>query len=265
MTESFIASTGNRSTSDNGRYVSFVESALNDYNIFSKFKQHPHYTEILEHVSEDQGRQFLEIIKEQTPKFFENINLFKINDLIGSPTICDYNGIKISPSTLRYVKVASDIAKFFGKYIGDKIVEIGTGYGGQYLILDKIYQFTKYHLFDLEPVLNLNKKYLESFCLNSSYKTSTLNQCSGEEEYDLVISNYAFSELPKHIQKKYIEKVLSKAKRGYLTMNTGLLSGQDNFLSVNELRGLLPEFEILEETPNTFHGNYLIVWGNKTI
>lgn len=261
MSQSFIASAENRSTSDNGRYVSFVERAVSDYNVFLKFKQHPDYTEILEHVSEDQGRQFLEIIKKQTPRFFENINIFKINDLIGTPTICNYDGLQISPSTLRYVKVASDIATYFGKNIGENIVEIGTGYGGQCLILDKIFEIKKYNLFDLEPVLNLNKKYLESFCLNGSYKTSTLNQCIGDESYDLVISNYAFSELPKHIQKKYIEKVLSKSAKGYLTMNTGMISGQNTFLSVDELKELLPPFQILEETPNTFYGNYVIVWG----
>ena len=39
-------------------------------------------------------------------------------------------------------------------------------------------------------------------------------------EIDLVISNYAFSECNYETQDVYIDKILSKAKRGYLTHNT---------------------------------------------
>jgi phospholipid N-methyltransferase len=115
------------------------------------------------------------------------------------------------------------------------------------------------------PVLKLAQRYLEAHILNCSYKKCTLNQNSGKEYYDLVISNYAFSELPSKMQCKYIEKILSKANRGYLTMNSGLASSAfcGNFLSVDELRERLPPFEVFEENPLTFPNNYVIVWGHK--
>ena len=82
------------------------------------------------------------------------------------------------------------------------------------------------------------------------------------------MSNYAFSELPAELQKIYIEKVVSKSKRGYLIMNSGLYnySGRsDGKLHLAELRTLLPEFEILEEIPNTGPDNYVIVWGHNRV
>ena len=58
-------------------------------------------------------------------------------------------------------------------------------------------------LFDLPKVNKLIERYLNSHLLKGSYKTTTLNQ-EISEKYDLVISNYAFSELPKSLQIKYI-------------------------------------------------------------
>ena len=61
----------------------------------------------------------------------------------------------------------------------------------------------------------------------------------------------------------YIRKIIAKAKRGYLTMNTGKTeSSRDvNKLTIEELRSILPSFEILPELPLTSPNNYIIVWG----
>ena len=251
----FIGAASNRSSSDNGTYVAFVEEAVRNYSVFENFKRHPHYTMILEHVSMDLGTGYLDVIKDQAPDFLADINKFKINDLIGNPVKYSYPLIgEISPTTLRYMKVASDLRKYFGKNIGKKIVEIGVGYGGQLLVADQVFNFSEYHLYDLPPVLELTSRYLESHILNGSYKAMTLNQNSGNEVYDLVISNYGFSELPLALQKKYAEKILSKATKGYLTMNTGLHN-------IPLMRKMLPPFQVFEEKPLSSPNNYIIVWG----
>ncbi len=261
----FAAIEANRSRSDNGLYVAFVERANRDYKVFSKFKSHPHYRKVLEHVTKKQGQEYLDAIISQSPEFIDQIDKFKINDLVGTPFIESYEGIgAISPATLRYMKVASDLRRNFGGTIGSKVAEIGGGYGGQYLILDQIFQMRQYVLYDLSQVLSLTSKYLESHLLNSSYKISTLNQSSGDEEFDCVISNYAFSELPPNVQKKYIEKILSQSKRGYLAMNSGRVDSVFKpHLSLESLRQLLPSFEIKEETPLTGRRNYIILWGHN--
>jgi hypothetical protein len=237
----FVGAPGNRSESDNGDYVAFVETATRDFRVFSRFKTHPIYQSILEHVTKSAGEKFMAVIQRDSPDFIEQIEKFKINDLVGSPIMHSYPAVGlISPTTLRYVKVASDLRKYFGSGIGNKLVEIGVGYGGQLLVLDQVFRGIEYHLYDLPPVLELASKYLEAHILNCSYRKCTLNQNSGNERYDLGISNYAFSELPSRLQRKYIEKILSRASRGYLTMNSGLPDctfSRDKLL-LNELREL---------------------------
>jgi hypothetical protein len=48
-------------------------------------------------------------------------------------------------------------------------------------------------------------------------------------------------------------------------MNSGLSNSyyQHNKLSVDQLRELLPDFEVLPEQPLTCPGNYIIAWGHS--
>ena len=154
---------------------------------------------------------------------------------------------------------------YFGENIGKSIAEIGCGYGGQALVLDALFQLDKYSLYDLPLVNKLISKYLESYILNGSYQTTTLNR-STVSKFDLVLSNYAFSELPKHIQLKYVEKVLANSSKGYLTMNSGKGGKRSKGkLSIEELEQLIPNFEVFEENPKTSKFNYIIVWGHKQL
>ena len=78
----------------------------------------------------------------------------------------------------------------------------------------------KITLFDPALFNQLIFKYLEFFTLKGSCKLSPLNDITSQI-YSLVVSNFAFSELPKAIQIKYMEKVLWHSERGYLIMNLG--------------------------------------------
>jgi phospholipid N-methyltransferase len=255
-----------RSKSDNGSYSIAVEEALTNKKKFNNFKSNIFYQVVLEHVSYPQGLEYLNIIKRDS-NLIKNIDKFLINDQIGNPKKYYYEELKtkISPTTLRYIKVASDIKKIFKDEITD-IVEIGCGYGGQYLILDQVMKINHYILMDLPNVNKLIDKYLEHHSLNSSYETKTIDQLQSNKQFDLVISNYAFSELPPQTQISYIKKILLKSKNGYLTMN----SGKENsvlkkHLLLEEIKNYIKDITILEEEPNTYEGNYIIIWGNIKI
>lgn len=263
----FVAETRNRSESERtGLYVAFVQRAVRSPRVFENFKRHPNYQSILENVSQGDGERYLERIQAESPQLLQRIEEFKENDLIGNPVTYSYPEVgRISPTTLRYIKVSSDLLKYFGTNIGRKIVEVGVGYGGQLLVNDLIFDLDEYHLYDLPPVLDLVSKYLESFILNCSYNATTLNQSTKDDSFDLVISNYAFAELPSQLQRAYIRKILSKSNKGYLTMNSGKDNSQftKNHLSLNDLRELLPRFEIIDENPLTCPNNYIIIWGHR--
>jgi len=247
-------------------YVQAVSKINRVPRQFLRFRRIFDYREILEHVSFNQGMAYLQRIEEIDPKHIVEIAEYLQNDGIGKPFRYRFPLIgKASPTTLRYVSVMAEIKRIFGNNLSGDFVEIGVGYGGQFLILDKSFKIKSYSMFDLIPVLNLTEKYLEHFEYFANVKFLALDE-DFSYEWDLAVSNYAFSELPKSLQREYIGKVLSRSKRGYLIMNSGLedLTGRSSGkLTLSELREALPSFEIIEEIPLTSPDNYIIVWGHK--
>jgi hypothetical protein len=81
-------------------------------------------------------------------------------------------------------------------------------------------------------------------------------------ESDLVISNYAFSELRRPIQEAYLRKVLQPAKRGYITFNQ-IAPGNFQSYSAAELLQIIPGSKVFEERPLTHPNNCVIVWGHE--
>jgi hypothetical protein len=77
---------------------------------------------------------------------------------------------------------------------------------------------------------------------------------------DLVISNYAFSELSRELQKQYLENVILPSKRGYITWNSSSV-GHEKCYSIDELVRAIPNSRIKAEVPNTGVGNVIIFWG----
>ena len=246
-------------------YRDFVNQCLNNEQLFKNFKQNNIYRHVLEHVSKELGSEYLKIIKEQTPWLIKKIDNVKINDLVGGSNLVEYKDIgHISPSSLRYAKVLSDISTLFRKKKFKKIAEIGTGYGGQFLIFDQFVDFSNYYFFDLKEVLLFCERYLDNYLIRNSFKTLHLNNFNGKEKFDLVISNYAFSELPSELQQLYLRKVIKQSKRGYLTMNSGKKNSifQGDYLSLDQIKKEMPFIKINNETPKDFvhQGNYVISW-----
>lgn len=265
--KTFDSAENNRSESDDGRYGAAITKALSSQSAFDRFKRDPNYNAILEHVTREQADTYIDILQSRDDGFLAlGLDTVLISDSIGSPRRYNFSGfdIPLSSTTLRYIKVASDLNLLFGsKFI--TVAEIGCGYGGQCLVNDQLLSVGKATLFDLPIATQLITRYLENFLLNGAYEICTINRAM-PESYDLVISNYAFSELPKNLQLKYIEKVLSKSKRGYLTMNSGRGGGLDRSfpkLSIKELEERLPKFDVFEEKPLTFEYNYIISWGHN--
>ena len=252
-----------RSDSENGTYASAVMQALKSQKSFDNFKRSYLYREILEHVSREQGRSYLNILESRNDLILsQGLETVLKSDDVGNPIKYQYEKYSslLSPTTLRYLKVTSDLQILFGPRLG-RVAEIGCGYGGQALVNDQLLNIQHATLFDLPFVNKLIDRYLNAHLLKGAYATTVINKAE-PCHYDLVISNYAFSELPKKLQLAYIEKVLAKAKSGYLTMNSGLRNSRSiGKLDIKDLRELLPEFAMIEEEPLTGDQNYIIVWG----
>lgn len=251
------------SISERSAYPSLCQLAADNDDIFANFKSDPIYRQILEHVPYEIGLQYLNTVINDYPDLLPFFDEFRKNDSLGNPITYSYgeHGV-FSPTTLRYIKVAGDLKEKFGDLSKMHIVEIGGGYGGQCTVLSSL-GFASYTLIDLPECIALSKKYLESMGIkNVIYIDSTNLENIGA--YDLVISNYAFSEIDKTEQLSYLEKVIKSTPNGYMTLN--FISQLFNLksLSIEELVSILYQAgksgKVKKEHPLTHPNNLLLFW-----
>ena len=241
-------------------YLDVCRRAVLDLNLFADFRRHPSYTPVLEHVTEAQGREYLALISREG-RAFASLSEAAKNDEIGNPVTMKLDvGFDVSPTTLRYLKVADDLETLFGSLDGFDVVEIGVGYGGQCRLLDSLFELNSYTLVDLRPVLNLADEFLAQFPLRTAIKLLTMNELKASE-YSLLLSNYAFTEIRRDVQETYYRKVFEHTARGYITFNDISPTGF-NSISRTELCDRLGAVTFPEK-PLTHPKNSIIVWGNE--
>lgn len=258
----FKVFTDSSSVSDYDAYKNVCITASKDDHKFKIFKRDPAYNAILEHVSCDQGLEYFRLIN-GNKKLMSFMNDFRGNDVHGSPRKMSINGIGlISPTTIRYIKVLNDLINQLGSLDDLNIVEIGGGYGGQCLILSKMFKFNSYTIIDLTEPLQLAKKYLN---VNKIKNVNFIDFCDLDNQsidnFDFLISNYAFTECNRNIQDMYFEKVIAKAKKGYITANAESWSNCYNTREiVYNLNKWFSSLKILPEEPLTAPGNCILIW-----
>ena len=247
------------SLSNNQAYPQVCLDAVMDYRLFNEFRRNKVYNEILEHVTEEQGYDYCDLIKRDA-ELWASIDAFKPNDDLGNPRVYDYPEIgTISPTTLRYVKVLADLKRIFGSLDGMRICEIGVGYGGQCRVINEFFKPSEYCLVDIKPALGLAERFLDHFVMPASLTFSTMN-CLHPRDYDLVISNYAFTELPRTVQQVYMDRAILRSARGYITYNQ-ITPPEFKSLKRDELLATIDGSQSIDEEPLTHPDNCIIVWG----
>jgi len=182
----------------------------------NNFRTHPIIIKFMDNVHPKMGEINLEYIQKHYPDLLEKVDVFKKNDSVGNPYTFTYSVGDFCPTTLRYIKIAGDINERFSHLEKAKIVEIGGGYGGQCRILKELFPNADYTIVDLKEVLLLAKFYLDEFNLGVSFLAP--EEIDPEEKYDLVISNFAFSECAKDVQEEYLNTLIKNSKHGYMIM-----------------------------------------------
>lgn len=253
---------------DGRRYFDAVWEAVTKAQAQAGFRTNADYRTILEHMPEWEGRACLDLLEDGDIKAL--LGASERADQIGGAQLFDFAGRMLSPTTLRYAKVLQDLTRFFPAFRQfGSIVEVGIGYGGQARILSDYITaaggaVATYDLVDMLPVTLLAQNYLDNFRLRFACRYMTKSQIPRDGAWDLVISNYAFSEFDRDLQIEYLENVLLRSKSGYLTMNTGLGGfnpwNAGSFV-VDELLALLPNAALLAEQPKTGPSNYILVFG----
>ena len=250
------------SISDGSSYRRVVEDAFLDDEVFSKFRCNEDYFGILDHVSYAQAKEYKGILDQRASRAIQD-DFVKQFSTIGSPLTFPKLGysFEVAPTLFRYLKVASDLEVLFGEKALNRVGEIGIGFGGQVAVLARLKIGSSFSLYDLPEVNNLARKFIDALELEGSVDFFDGRQ-PAPSDLDLVVSNYAFSELTREIQDSYIESVLRNASAGYITWNDLSESKLDGY-SVEDIMAMVPGAEIFEERPLTHPTNLILAWGHK--
>ncbi|PJD97811.1 MAG: hypothetical protein CK425_01385 [Parachlamydia sp.] len=255
------------SVTDTQDYRELCYQAVINDEVFKTFKRSPIYRNVLEHVTYDQGLEYLAVIKKKYPDLLSYWDTFSQNDLIGTPMVYFYPdlGGYASPTTLRYVKIAGELKELFGSLHGKRIIELGGGYGGQCKILSDLFAFESYHHIDLPEPLALITKYLTAMQVSNTVMTAS-DECQ-EESCDLFISNFGFCECSRSAQEEYMQKYILKSKAGYMILSNAREYLTPKPFSLMEIRRELLKggykVKLYAEEPSTNKKNILIVWERK--
>ncbi len=245
------------SSSNDYKYLDIVKSAVEDPVVYETFRNNPGYKDILEHIKKDLAYEYYKnLLKELSHE--EIINYCSSIKNIGSPELVEINGASINPTSLRYLNVAIDIKNKFQNSSFENIVEIGAGYGGQAIILEKFFKIKNYYFIDLYDVNLLIKKFLNDHSLNFKAHFATLDSIENKK-YDLIISNYAFSELPKNMQIDAINKIIKNSTNGYMLVNN-FHKISFRYMSQKEYSKNIKNLKVHEEIPNSYLFNKLLTF-----
>lgn len=255
----------NTSISDNADYPGYCMLAAGDEAEFKRFRSHPQIVGIIEGIDGQAGLESINIALGHKPEYMARMEEFRRNDTVGEPAMSEYSAIgRFAPTTLRYIKFASELETLYGSLDGWRIAEIGGGYGGQCRILSVVADFQRYVIFDLEGPRRLTRRYLDQFDVANVEVKDIFDFTP--EPFDLVISNYALSEIRKDVQDVYIEKILKNARHGFMVYNQAFYRQYiptfshpaQHILSVIPGAQLLPP-ERLPQADRNFN-NVLIYW-----
>ena len=243
-------------------YDKLIGKFLNDSRSRKRFRRNFQYRMILEHVNYGQGRAYLDRITELGFVDLDQIRVLAETDFVGSPRRYFYDRVGwISPTLLRYISVYSEIEKSIGFKNIQSVVEIGIGYGGQARIIHDLAGVSSYAFYDLPDVQQLADYFLGATSTQLSPRNLDIHNIKCET-FDLVISNYAVSELPAQVQREYLDKVIAPATHCYMIMNSGasdVTRRSNGKLAQSGFASSISGVAVEPEIPSTGPDNYVLI------
>jgi hypothetical protein len=248
------------------KYIDFIKTINYQNSKNFNFKNNQEYTDILEHVTNEQGKEYLNLIQSEFTNITEKqiIDYITINDMYGFPnkTIYELKNNRIiscSPTSLRYIYHALLILKHYKTTNTKDIVEVGCGYGGLFLAIcffSKILniEINKYYFIDLPEVCNLIKHYLilnkDNITIEYEFHESDSIGKNINNNNLFFVSNYCFTEIDMQYRNNYINYLFPKCKNGFVIWQT--IFGYNLQYAID----LFKNCNINEEKPQTANETY---------
>lgn len=244
-------------------YLEFCSSLQGNSEDFRRFRKNKSIISVYDHVPLNIGEDYLQEIQQNLKLLSVDVDWNRVRevDSIGSPLQYYFKSLgKLSPTMLRYVKTVLDFELLFPISSFQNVCEIGVGFGGQSaLILDR-WNLKSYTYYDLPEVLNVVEHFISKSHPNLVQNVYFRDGRSPQvDQYDFAFSNYAFSELDKETQIKYLNSVILQSKHGYITWNN-LGNYYHGAYTVGDLLRIIPNSQVLPELPLTSKYNVVITW-----
>jgi putative sugar O-methyltransferase len=254
-----LASDNPESLSELDGYLTICQLASQEEKYFRKFRSCSSYRAILENVDAQSGQAIVEAFQYYGKDVKKFSKLW--HNEIGNPYKYHLKGLGyVSPTELRYSKIIVELEILFGNLDQYSISEIGVGFGGQGGQILQNFKVKNYEFIDLPEPLALVERYLSEIRqLDMAKFTSPTELESGTR--DLIISNYAFSELNRELQEYYFEKIISRSKKGFVIYNH-ITPENYGTMTAEDFASRISGSEIFEEIPLSHPGNVLVVWGH---
>lgn len=201
------------------KYVDAVTAATTDNNSFVNFRQDGNIRQVID-IMEKTALDY----KRMIPESFLSDNWDEISkgDMVGSPNrrIAIDKKRSLSTTTCRYAWNFYDMQQENLIHDDQHVVEIGGGFGGLCRMINSLSTPASYTIIDIPEVLKLARRYCEASGIDMS-RVSTI-PCTEVKEIrcDLLISNYAFTELDRIEQESYLKNIIDDATNGYITFNS---------------------------------------------
>lgn len=246
-------------TGNSSPYREVCRNAAIDDAIFQNFRSIKAYFDAVEC---GQGGDFAQYIKKNaTSKTLSKISAFRRLDLLGNPVRNDIPGFgRFSGTTLRYVLFADHISRLFSLPENYTVAEIGAGFGGQAYVLSQLLPYSQYYIYDLPEAEMLIDRMMNALTVNNVVCMDQFEELP-VDSIDLFISNYALTECDRETQVDYFNRVVVKAKRGYILFNdTNIFDhlSLSEFIELFQAHGINPK--IHPEPVFSYTGNVLITW-----
>lgn len=218
------AVTGNSSVSGDRPWIDFCAAFANGSIGSQNFRRHRAVRDIVETACPTEARHYVKLIHMLGGEFLADRQVLDIDgwgDPIRCPRLVLGASRSFSPTTLRYLATALWLRQMGKLNQGDKIVEIGVGFGGL-PAMNMIVSGSPTVLVDLPEVEAAASRMLAETGLYPNAETSS--NTSGVGAVPLVISNYAFTELSSALQDQLLEKYLRHAQHGLIVSNAAVFA-----------------------------------------
>lgn len=205
------------SISDTNLLRECCEMAMRYPEAWTSFRSLPGFLWAIDNIPESMHQALIDAVPhtDLTPELFAS-------DL-GTPHKIELpDGRRISPGMLRYSAISRELGRRFQMH-GAMIVEIGSGYGGQCRVIHNHYSKGSYVLVDLPHMLQVAMRYLQYFgipaaTVRDGVSFAPLDGVAASSNA-ICVSNYAFSECSREVQRHYFNGIVRFCGRGFFIYN----------------------------------------------